>query len=166
MNFLTMPALAMSFKVLGAITTVPAVGLLSWCGVHYLARSLRKPLAESDFGKNPDALLLILKGFVETLSVMGRIGTFLEDMVFGIFTFVGMIGLVVGIACWFTGRGLHAQAGWARVSAFVLLLLAILSSASFALPANNVIRAALFGIVVVCFIALHTLWLGYSPQTH
>jgi Ca2+/Na+ antiporter len=128
-------------------------------------RLARPPTGDMNVGSNPDAILLILKGIAKAFGVLGRIGGAVEGFVVSVLAALAAFGLVFGVACWFIGRGLQSEASWARISAFVLIVLAIVPAMLFALSANNIGRAVLFGVVVLCGIALYTLWNGYAPQT-
>ncbi len=166
MNPLTIPALATSFSAVGVVLGAPSFTLLVLYAIH--AIRLRLAAGESSdtsFGKNPDAILLMLKGITETLGALGRIAGSVGQLLFNGLAIVGAVGLVLAVACWFTGRGLSVNAPWARISGFILLTLVMLPALLLALSLHNVGRILMLAIVTLCAFGLHTLWLGYTPQT-
>ena len=56
-------------------------------------------------------------------------------------------------------------ANWARVSAFVLLVLAMLPSLLLAVSTRNLVCVGMLAIVILCVCGLHPLWTGYTPPT-
>ena len=72
------------------------------------------------------------------------------------------MGLMLAIACWWTGRGLRTGSEGARVGAGILLLLPLLVSLVLALSLPNPVRLVLLGVAVVCVLGLHSVWTGYA----
>ncbi len=166
MNPLTISTLATSFSAIGLVIGAPSLTVL----VVHLANAIRLRLASgtasgTNFGDHPDALLLMLKGLTETVGALGRLAGSLGQLVLNGLAILAAAGLVVGIACWLTGRGLNAHAPWARASAFILILGAMLPSLLLTLSLHNTGRVLMLGIVILCAFGIHTLWAGYEPQT-
>lgn len=164
MNPITIPTLATGFAVTGVVFGLPSFAVLLLYAVNAIRNQLNTGAsASSDFGKNPDALLLMLKVMSEAIGALGRLVGTLGQFLLGGLAIIAGVGLVLAIACWFTGRGLHAHAHWARVSAFILIVLAMLPSLVLAFSLHNFGRALMMLIVILCVLGLHTLWTGYSP---
>lgn len=166
-NPLAIWTLATSFSVIGITLSAPSLTVL----VLYVINTIRLRLGEgasssSNFGDNPGAILLMLKGITKTVSAFGRFAGSLGQFIFNGLAILSVIGLLFGIACWFTGRGLSANASWARASAMALILGAKLPSLLLALSLHNVVRILMFALVTLCAFGIHTLWTGYPPQAH
>lgn len=166
MNPLTISTLATSFSAVGIILGAPSLTVL----VLYVVNIVRLRLASANasstnFGDNPDAILLILKGVTGTLEALGRFAGAVGQFLLNGLAIVAVAGLVIGVACWFTGRGLSTHAGWARISAFTLIAHAMLPSLLLMLSLHNVGRILMLAIVTLCAFGLHALWSGYTPQT-
>jgi hypothetical protein len=164
-NPLTISTLATSFSVIGITLGAPSLTVL----VLYVINAIRLRLtsgtsSSTNFGENPDAILLMLKGITETVGALGRFAGSLGQFIFNGLAVLSVVGLLFGIACWFTGRGLSANAHWARVSAFILIALAMLPSLLLALSLHNVGRVLMLAILTLCAFGIHTLWTGYTPQ--
>lgn len=165
MNSITIPTLANSFAVTGVVFGLPALAVLLLYAVNAIRNHLNAGASSrSDFGKNPDALLLMLKGMTEAIGALSRAAGSLGQFLLGGLAIIAGVGLVLAIACWFTGRGLHAHAHWARVSAFILIVLALLPALALAFSLHNIGRALMFLTIILCVLGLHTLWTGYAPQ--
>ena len=161
MNPLSISTLATGFSVLGAVIGLPSVAVLLLRLVNRV-----RPSAEStsgpNFGKNPDALLLLLKGISETVGAIGRVSGFLGQILLNALSLVATVGVILAFTFWFTGRGLHAHAQWARLSGFIVLGLALLSSLLLALSLPLMPRVLMLAVAILCVFGLHTLWAGYS----
>jgi len=163
MNPITIPTLATGFTVTGVVLGLPSIAVLLLCAVNAFRNQLNTGAsASSDFGKSPDALLLMLKGMTEAIGALGRLFGSLGQLLLGGLAIIAGVGLVLAIGCWFTGRGLHVHAHWARVSACILILLAMLPSCVLASSLHNVGRALMSLIVILCMLGLHALWTGYT----
>lgn len=166
MNPITIQTLATGFTATGMALGLPSLAvLLLWTINAVRTRLAAEASSGTNFGDNPDAILLMLKGITETVSALGRFAGSLGQFVFNGLAIVAIVGLAVGVACWFTGRGLSANANWARISAFFLIALTMLPSILLALSLHNVGRVLMLAIVTLCAFGIHTLWMGYTPQT-
>ena len=164
-----MPVLATSFKVLGGLLGLPGVALLIHCGFHAMQRRLHATLppesgVEANGAGNSNGLVMILRGVAEALGTVGRFANALDDMIYGIFTGVATLAVVLGVALWLTGRGLHTQAGWARVVAVVLALGVGIPSILYAISVEKWARVIPVVVVVCSALALRTLWIGYAAS--
>jgi hypothetical protein len=165
-NPLTISTLATLFSVAGVAIGAPSLSLLV-LSVIWMIRLRRAPeIASASVGNRPDAILLMLKGIAATVAALGRFSESLGKLLLQGLAIFAVVGLIVGVACWFTGRGLHAQANWARFSAFILIALAMPPSLLLAVSLHKVGRVLMLGIVTLCAFGIHTLWMGYAPQTH
>ena len=81
-------------------------------------------------------------------------------------SFPAGVGLLLALALWLTSKGLQANANWARVSAFALLLLALLPSLLLALSLQNLPRLLMLLLVAICALGIHALFANQIPQTH
>ena len=166
MNPITIQALATGFTATGMALGIPSFAVLLLWAVQAIRTRLADDASSSThFGDNPDAILLMLKGITETIGTLSRLAGSLGQFVFNGLAVVAVVGLVMGVACWFTGRGLNANANWARASAFILIALAMLPSLLLALSLHTVGRVLMLAIVILCAFGLHALWIGYTPQT-
>ncbi len=166
MNSINVQTLATGFSAISVALGIPSFAVLLLWVINLIRTRLTAGTPSStDFGSNPDALLLMLKGMTKVIGALGRIFEPLGKFLLNGLALVACVGLVLAIACWFTGRGLHAHANWARVSAFVLLVLAMLPSLLLALSTLNLVRVGMLAIVVLCFCGLHALGTGYTPPT-
>jgi hypothetical protein len=84
--------------------------------------------------QNPDAILLILGGFSRGLGALAGAVAKFGHFALGVLAALAAAGLVLALALFLTGRGLHAQEAWARGlggvlagGVFLLSLLAFLS---------------------------------------
>ena len=119
----------------------------------------------TEFGSNPDAILLMLKGISTAIaSIASAVGS-AAQFVFNALAMVAVAGLVLAALCWFTGRGLAAQAAWARFSAGAMLTVVLLPSLLLALSAGSGVRLPMVALAAFCLFALHTVWAGYTPQS-
>lgn len=163
MNPVTIPFLASGLSVLGIVLGVPSATLLILYGINSLRlRWSSRPVGTS-WGDNPDAVLLVLKGMTETVGFLARVFDSFGQVLLNALALAAVAGLVFAVALWFTGRGLNAQAAWARVTAFLLLGLTLLPTILLALSVHHVARALFLALAVLCALGLHALWTGYVP---
>lgn len=166
MNPITIQTLAAGFTAAGLALGLPSFAvLLLWTVNAIRIRLSADASASTNFGDNPDAILLMLKGITETLGAFGRFAGLLGQFLFTGLAVIATVGLILALACWFTGRGLNTHANWARISAFVLLALTMLPSLLLALSFHNIGRVLMLAIITLCAFGLHALWTGYTPQT-
>lgn len=123
MNPITIQALASGFTATGMALGIPSFAVLLLWTVQAIRPRLADDAASSThFGDKPDAILLTLKGITETIGALGRIAGSLGQFVLNGLAIVAVVGLVMDVACWFTGLSLNANANWARISVFGLQL--------------------------------------------
>jgi hypothetical protein len=163
MNPLTVATLASVFKVGGAVLGVPSLAVLALYTLHAVRQRLAAPPSETDFGDNPDAVLLVLKGLSRAVGNAAHIAGSLAQLVLDAAALAAGAGLVLALVCWGTGRGLQADATWARLSACTLLLLGVLVALLLALSLRGVARVPMFALVVLGGLALHAVWAGVRP---
>lgn len=160
-----MTLLASVFTWAGAIVGAPSTVALVLYGLYRAVGAGGDRPASTDFGSNPDAILLMLKGISTVIgSIASAVGS-AAQFVFNAVAIAAVAGLVFAALCWFTGRGLAAQAAWARVSAGALLTVVLLPSLLLALSAGSGLRLPMMVLAAFCLFALHTLWAGYTPQS-
>ncbi|MFG6428772.1 hypothetical protein [Roseateles sp. LYH14W] len=168
MNPVSMAMLASLFTWAGGLLGAPSTVVLVLYGLYRAVGAggdASERAAGAGFGSNPDALLLMLKGISTAIaSIAGAVGSVAQWM-FNVVAMVAVAGLVVATLCWFTGRGLAAQAAWARVSAAAMLTLLLLPSLLLALSAGSGVRWPMMALAAFCLLALHTVWAGYLPQS-
>lgn len=153
-NPVTLSSLATTFVVSGALLGLPSLAVLLLYAVKTLHDRLTAAPAGLAVGDNPDALLMMLAVMVKAFGLLAR----LVDFVFDLLAVGAAVGLVLGVALWLTGRGLLAQAAWARVSGGVLLVLALLPSLLLALSMQGSGRLVMLLMAVACALGLQALW--------
>jgi len=168
MNPISMTMLASLFTWAGALVGAPSTVVLVLYGLYRAVgagRDASDRATSAEFGSNPDAILLMLKGVSTVIaSIASAVGS-AAQFVFNVLATVAVAGLVVATLCWFTGRGLAAQAAWARVGAGAMLTLVLLPSLLLALSVGSGVRLSMVALTAFCLFALHTVWAGYLPQS-
>lgn len=154
MNPVSLPALATSFSVAGALLGLPSLSVLVLYAVKVMHDRLAAAPSDLQIGSNPDALMWMLAGMVKAFGLLAR----LLDFVFGLLAIGAAFGFVLGLALWLTGRGLQGNAPWARISAGVLLALTMLPSLLLALSMQGSGRLVMLLLVAGCALGLHALW--------
>jgi hypothetical protein len=161
MNPVSLPALATTFVVSGALVGLPSLSVLVLYAVKVLHDRLAAAPSGLPIGPNPDALMWMLAGMVKAISLLAR----LLDFIFGVLAIGAAFGFVLGLALWLTGRGLQGNAPWARISAGVLLVLTMLPSLLLALSLHGTGRGLTMAMVIGCGLGLHALWVSPTAQT-
>jgi len=164
-NPVSISLVATAFTTTGAVIGVPSTVVLILYGLHDISTRIKTPAANTNFGDNPDAILLILKGFTDSIGALAHLAESIGQFLFNGLAIAAAVGLVLAVAFWFTGRGLGTQAHWARISAFILLVLALLPSLLLALTFHNVGRLLMLALTALFLLALHSIWTGYPTQT-
>ncbi|MBL9170279.1 MAG: hypothetical protein JNN07_21265 [Verrucomicrobiales bacterium] len=164
MNPITLQGLATGFIATSIAMGLPSLATLLLYAGHQIRNRLTAPTAEPNFGDNPDAILLMLKGMTQAIGLLGRAAGALGQMAMNLLAGVSVVAFVLAVALWFTGRGLQAEANWARISGFILLLLALLPSLLLALSFHSIGRLLMITLIVLCALGMHALWMGYTPQ--
>ncbi|MBL9171994.1 MAG: hypothetical protein JNL10_00540 [Verrucomicrobiales bacterium] len=164
MNPVSLQLLATGFTVVAALLGVPSLIALVGCGIRALAWMFSAPpTSPSSFGDNPDAILRMLQGMTVVAGWMARASGALTELLVKLLAVGATVGLMLAIACWWTGRGLRVGSEGARVLAGILLLLPLLLSLVLALSLPGPLRLLLCGVIVVCVLGLHAVWTGYAP---
>lgn len=166
MNPLTLQGLVTGFIATSIAMGLPSIATLLLYVGYQIRNRLSTPTTEPNFGDNPDAILLMLKGMTQAIGFLGRAAGTLGQIAMNFLAGVSAVALVLALALWFTGRGLQAEANWARISAFILLLLALLPSLLLALSLQSIGRLLMITVIVLCALGMHVLWMGYTPQPH
>lgn len=166
MNPIPLTSLATTFNVAGSLIGIPSLAVLLLYAINEIRSRLSAAPTATNFGDNPDALLYVLKAMTETVSALSRFTGALGQFLFNGLALIAGVGLLLAIALWLTSKGLQANANWARVSAFALLLLAILPSLLLALSLHNLPRLIMLLIVAICALGMHALFAHQIPQTH
>ena len=164
MNPISLQVLSTGFTGIAVLLGVPSFVALVGCGIRALAWMFATPSSPpNSFGENPDAILRILQGMTVVAGWMSRASGALTELLVKLLAVGATVGLMLAIACWWTGRGLRAGSEGARVVAGILLLLPLLMSLILALSLPSPVRLFLLGVAVVCGLGLHTVWTGYAP---
>lgn len=166
MNPVSISLLASLFSWAGALLGIPSAAVLLLYLLHKIAATGGPggSAASTDFGSNPDALMLMLKGLSQTIGALAGLAASAAQFLFNALAVAALAGLGLAIVCWLTGRGLAAQAPGARFSAGALLTLVLLPSVLLALSVHNMARLIMLTAVGFCLLALHTVYAGYvSP---
>jgi len=168
MNPISMALVASLFTWAGALIGAPSMVALVLCGLHRAlgaGSDASSRATGTDFGSNPDAILLMLKGITASIGAVARVLGSAAQFVFNALVIGAVVGLVFAALCWFTGRGLASQAAWARFSAAALLALLLLPSLLLALSVGSGARLFMAALAAFCLCALHTVWAGYTPHS-
>lgn len=163
MNPVSIPLLASLFTVGGVLLSLPSLVVLIGAAAFLLTQRFAAPAGETRFGDNPDALLLMLQGITQAISGLASLVGTLAQIVIQMAAVIAGAGLVLGLTCWFIGRGLGAEALWARFAAAAVLTLVTLAAALLALSVSGMSRMAMAVVVVIAVLGLHALWLGHAP---
>jgi hypothetical protein len=157
--------LANSFYVGAALVGVPSLVITAWYAVFRFRLWMTPPTPTADsFNsiKNPDAVLLVLGGMARGIGAAANFLGSLGQGIFALFAVLGSVGLVLSITLFFTARGLHAHAAWARGMGGVLMTLVLL----IALLSLTVLRGPLMllsmSVAAASGYALWTLWRGFA----
>jgi hypothetical protein len=155
---------ANAFYVGAVVVGVPSF-LSTMVAAYFQIRILMLPTqpVQTSFGvKNPDAIILMLQGMVR---VMGAAANFLGGLgqaILGVMAAVSIAALLFAIALFFTGRGLHAHAGWARGMGGVLVSVILLGSLlSAAVTRGPFLLLSLLSAAGSVY-ALRALWRGFA----
>lgn len=165
MNPLSLSSLATTFIAMSVAMGLPSITVLLLYLGNLIRNRLSTPTPTPNFGENPDAILMILQGMTQAVGVLGRIAGSLGQIALNFLAILSTFAVVLAVAMWFTGRGLQAQTNWARISAFTLLVIALLPSLLLMLSVHHVGRLVMFVVAAFCFLGLHAVWTGYAPST-
>ena len=161
MNPISISLLSTMFNTTGVLVGIPSITFLVFYGVHHATKLTAHAAAGTNFGSNPDAVLLVLKWMTAAIGAIGSLVSAAAEFVFNVLAVVSVAGLVLAIVCWFTGHGLSANAGWARVSAGVILVVMLLVSLVLALSFRNLGRLPMLAMAGFCLLAVQRIWKGY-----
>jgi len=160
MNPITISLLSSLFTTTGALVGIPSITFLMFYVFYQATRLTASAGAGPGFGSNPDAVLLVLKWMTAAIGGIASLVSAAAQFVFNVMAVVSVAGLVLAILCWFTGQGLSTNAGWARVSACVILVPLMLVSLVLALSFDKLNRLPMLAIAGFCVLALHAVWTG------
>ncbi|MGC3956689.1 MAG: hypothetical protein QM813_01610 [Verrucomicrobiota bacterium] len=166
MNPISIQSLASVFSFVGTIIGIPSLTVLLLYAINEIRNHMSTATTSTNFGENPDAILLTLKVVTNTLSGLANFIGNVGQLLFNGIAIVAGGCLLLAIALWLTGRGLQTNTNWARVSAFILLMLAMLPSILLALSLHNFARVLMLLIVTICVLGLRALFADHIPQTH
>ncbi len=171
MNPIDIETLATALQVASVVVGGPSlVAVVVGAVVVLRGRGAARGTAQSngrtatDFGPNPDAILLMLQGMTKAAGALGRVGGALGRLLVRGLAIVGVFGLVLAGACWSTGAGLAEHAAWAPLAAGVLIVLALVPAAVLTLLLRGLFRVLALALLVVCVLGLHALWGGYGSS--
>lgn len=169
MNPLAIETLATVLQVASVVVGVPSLAAVVVGAVVVLrgrgaasGAAQRDGSTGSDFGPNPDAILLMLQGLTKAAGALGRVGGAIGRLPVRALAIVGVFGLVLAAACWSTGAGLADHAAWAPLAAGALIVLALVPAAVLTLSLRGLGRVVALALLVVCVLGLHALWGGYG----
>lgn len=161
MNPISISLLSTIFTTAGALVGIPSITFLVFYVVCQAMTLTAGAGASTSFGSNPDAVVLILKWMSAAIGAIGSLVSAAAQWLLNVLAVVSLAGLALGILCWFTGHGLRADAAWARISAFAILVPLMLVSLVLALSFGNLSRLTMLTIAGFCLLALHTVWTGH-----
>lgn len=163
MNPVSLAGLARLFSVGGAALGLPALAYLVLYAGLVLHQRWHRPAPATAFGPNPDAVLTVLQGLTQVVGGAARLAGSLAQVVLDMAAAAAGVAFVLGLAAWLTGRGLQAQAGWARVSGGALLAVLLLAALVATLSLRGTGRLVMAGLVVFAVLGLQALWAGPRP---
>lgn len=166
MNPISLSSLATAFNIAGTLIGIPSLAVLLLYAINEIRMKLSSAPSASSFGDNPDALLAVLRVMTETIGALSRFAGAIGQFLFNGLAIVAGVGLLLAIALWLTSKGLQANANWARVSAFALLLLALIPSLLLALSMQNLPRLLMLLVAAICGLGLYALLTPQVPQPH
>lgn len=166
MNPISLSSLATAFNIAGTLIGIPSLAVLLLYAINEIRMKLSSAPSASSFGDNPDALLAVLKVMTETIGALSRFAGAIGQFLFNGLAIVAGVGLLLAIALWLTSKGLQANANWARVSAFALLLLALFPALLLALSMQNLPRLLMLLVAAICGLGLYALLTPQVPQPH
>lgn len=158
---ITIPLLSNFFTTASMLVGIPSVAFLAFYVFYQLATFTAGAGSATDFGSDPDGVLLILKLMTTAIGAIASVVSAAFQLVFNMLAVASVAGFVLAILCWFTGHGLSAHAAWARVSAGAILVPLMLVSLVITLSVGNLSRLLMLAITGLCFLALRALWMGY-----
>ena len=161
MNPISISLLSNFFTTAGALVGIASITFLVFYVIYLAAKLIVSAGASTSFGSNPDAVLLILKWMTTAIGAIGSLVSAAAQLLFNVLAVASLAGLVLAIMCWFTGHGLSADAGWARVSACVILVPLMLVSLVLALSFRNLNRLPMLAIAGLCLLAVQTALTGH-----
>ena len=159
MNPITLPALSLAFRISGALLCLPSLAVLAMYAAKLVSVGMVASSGGTDFGSNPDAILLLLSGMVKLFTGLA----WLVDRLFDLLALAAAVGLVLGLVLWCTGTGLRRGAAWARFSAGLLLALLLLVAVLLALSQVGGGRVLMLVLAAASGMALQVSWRGAPP---
>lgn len=110
--------LATALSGLGVLLGLPSSSMLLMWTIDAARHGVGLEMVHSRrLGGNPDAIILMLRGIREIVRGVESWTASLGAFYFEGIPFTALVGIAVGAVCWMIGRGLHADACWARSGA-------------------------------------------------
>lgn len=166
MNPVSITTLAKLFKISGALLGGPSIAVLALYAMLRWRRHLAGAIPETNFGDNPDAILLMLRGLTHVVGGIGNVIGAIAQWVLDMAAVASGGCLALAVVLWFTGSGLQAHASWARLSGFALLTLALLAALVLALSLRGSGSVVVLALAAFMVLGLHGLWAGAHEAPH
>ncbi|MDB5848644.1 MAG: hypothetical protein JWP29_2396, partial [Rhodoferax sp.] len=103
---ITIPLLSNFFTTASMLVGIPSVTFLAFYVFYQVATFTAGAESATNFGSNPDGVLLILKWMTTAIGAIGNVVSAAFQFVFNVLAVVSVAGVVLAILCWFTGHGL------------------------------------------------------------
>lgn len=135
---------ASGFQAAGLILGIPSLLAVVFFGGSAILLWRMTPEVSS----GPHAGPSLVNYLVDGARVLGKIFGFFGAVGQAVFTILACIALVVllfAVLCFFTGRGLHDQAAWARIVAMLISAVTLLIAALGILSTRRIPGLILFG---------------------
>jgi len=155
------PKLANAFYALSALIGIPSLLGTLYFGWTVIQMKMVAPSSTSRPSTDSNVAVDVVNVITRTASaVFGFLGAIGEGVAKGLAA-VSVVLLLLSLLFYFTGRGLHAQAGWARAVAMLIMIVMLLISLLFssASGAKNPIALLLLAFSVF---GVWTLWRGFA----
>jgi hypothetical protein len=154
--------LATAFEVAAAVLAAPSLLGLSLC--VFVRLTARRAKADDSLSsvKNPDAILLMLRGITGLFGLAGGLVGGAANVFFKGVAVASLVLLTLSVVLFLTGRGLHARRDGARVAGALVMGVCLFPSLLCLLTPRRRIR--LLGIVATSAsgYGLWALWNGFT----
>lgn len=148
---------------MAAVFAFPALAYLIPRAFRRLTRTTATPRATFFGVRNPDAILMMLAGFVRGIEGVGEIAGSVGKFLRQVLLVISLAALCFAAILFLTARGLEAQQFWARIVAGVLMGTMFVLATLTALTGSGkrIIRRVLAILAMFStFAALRALWEG------
>lgn len=163
MNPISIATLARLFRIAGLLVGLPSLAWLVLCAGLLLQLPGEAPPPAPAFGTSPDGVLVLLQGLAQGIGAVAQAVGAIARIVLDLAAVAAGIGLLAGLASWFTGRGLQRRARWAPAGAAALLGLQLLAALLLALAGGGGFRLAMLALAALGVLGLHALWADARP---